>query len=260
MNAARTRFRDARRNRIGDAMRFATAYAFDDIERDRKTLVVISDGGDYKSDPAGAAREARRRGMRVVAIGVGDPDKDALVPTSMSDPTPVTYQGRLVATHLDGATMGAIGEYVPAGVGPLDLADVYRRLLAPGSGHSKRPADDGGLVWAACLALAILLLAVEFRVPERRVAQAGVLALAVLAMPVASFAQTVSSGSAKAVKRRSKKSSIRTPFAISPMPRAGRRKCPKFDSISARPSTDSNRMPKLQDRSRWRRTLPGISN
>ena len=186
--------------KLGAAMRFAAAHAFDDVERDSKTLVVISDGGDQKSDPVGAAREAGRRGIRVVAIGVGDPNGEALVPESMYDRTPVMYQGRAVSTHLDGVTLGAIGEYVAAGVGRLDAADVYRRLLAPARGQSKKAASSGDTAWMACLAVAVLLLAVEFRVPERRLVQAAVLALVVLAMPVASFAQTVEEWFAKGVK------------------------------------------------------------
>ena len=193
-------------SKLGDAIRFAAAHAFDDVDRDSRTLVLISDGEDQENSPVAAAREAARRGIRMVAIGIGDPAGGAMVPESVYDRTPVVYQGRAVSTRLDGATLGAIaaatkgGEYVPAGAGSLDAPDVYRRLLAPGGHSSHRPPTSGDTAWMACLVVAILLLAAEFRVPERRLLQAMGLALALLAMPVASFAQAVEEVFAKGVK------------------------------------------------------------
>jgi Ca-activated chloride channel family protein len=168
--------------RLGDAIRFAAAHAFDDVQRDARTLVVVSDGEDHESSPASAARDSSRRGIRIVSIGIGEA-AGALVPN-------VAYQGRPVVSHLDEGTLRAIGRYLPA-TGAFDPAAVYRGFLAPPSGSSKRPAETGDTAWMACLTVAILLLAAELRVPERRLAQAGLLAVVLLLMPVASVAQTV---------------------------------------------------------------------
>ncbi len=169
--------------RLGDAIRFAAAHAFDDAQRDSRSLVLVSDGEDHESSPAAsAARDASRRGIRIVTIGIGEA-AGALVPN-------IVYQGRPVVTRLDEPTLRAAGDYVP-GSAAFDAAAVYRNFLTPARSQSKRPAEAGDTVWMACLAVAILLLAAEFRVPERRRAQAAVLALALLVMPVASFAQTV---------------------------------------------------------------------
>jgi Ca-activated chloride channel family protein len=185
--------------KLGDAIRFASAYVFDDVERDVKTMVVVTDGGDQESAPDAAAREAAQRGIRVITLGIGDPVRGALVPESMANRTPVVYQGRPVNTRLEEGTLRTIGEYVSAGTGPIDAEGVYRRLLAA-QRPAKGPRDGGDTLWMACLAVAILLLAMDARVPERRLLQAAVLALAVLAMPVSSFAQRVDEWFAKGVK------------------------------------------------------------
>jgi Ca-activated chloride channel family protein len=186
--------------KIGDAIRFATAHVFDDVERDEKTLVVVSDGGDQENAPAAAARDAAKLGIRVIAVGIGDPAGSAVVPEGLADHTPVIYQGQPVATRLEEGTLRAIGEYVNGGAGPIDAADVYRRLLTA----KRRPANErnegGDRLWMACLIVAILLLSIDSRVPERRVMQAVVLAAAVLGMPVSGLAQTVNEWFAKGTK------------------------------------------------------------
>ncbi len=178
--------------RLGDAIRFAAAHAFDDVRRDSRSLVVVSDGEDHESSPAPAARDASRRGIRIVTIGIGDGAAGALVPN-------IVYQGRPVVTRLDEPTLRATGDYVP-GSAELDAAAVYRSFLTPTRSQSKRLPDTDDTVWMACLAVAILLLAAEARVPERRLTQAAVIALILLAIPVASFAQTVEEWFDKGVK------------------------------------------------------------
>jgi Ca-activated chloride channel family protein len=168
--------------RLGDAIRFAASHGFDDVKRDSRSLVLVSDGEDHESSPVAAARDASRRGIRIVTIGIGD-KAGALVPN-------IVYQGRPVVTRLDERTLRAAGNYVPASAA-FDAAAVYRSFLMPARDQSERPAETGDTVWMASLAMAILLLAAELRVPERRRAQAAVLALALLVMPVASFAQAV---------------------------------------------------------------------
>jgi Ca-activated chloride channel family protein len=179
--------------RLGDAIRFAAAHVFDDVQGDSKYLVLVSDGEDHESSPVAAAREAGRRGIRIVSLGIGDPARGALVPD-------ISYQGRPVVTRLEEGTLRALGDYMAAGAGPFDAGRMYRSFLTPARSQSKRPAESGDTVWMACLAVAILLLSAEFRVPERRLAQAAVLALAVLVLPVASFAQTVDEWFNKGVK------------------------------------------------------------
>ncbi len=186
--------------KIGDAIRFAIAHAFDDVERDQKTLVVVSDGGDQENSPAAAARAAAKLGIRVIAVGIGDPAGGAVVPEGMVNRTPVIYQGRPVATRLEEATLRAIGEYVRGGTGPIDAADVYRRLLASSRRPAKASTEGDERLWMACLMVAILLLAIDSRVPERRVLQVVVLAAAVLAMPGSSLAQTVDEWFGKGLK------------------------------------------------------------
>ena len=57
---------------IGDAIRKALDEAFDDQEKKYKDIILITDGEDHDSFPLEAAEEAGRRGIRIIAVGLGD--------------------------------------------------------------------------------------------------------------------------------------------------------------------------------------------
>src|SRR3954453_12659432 len=81
---------------IGDAVRFALNTAFDDVYRDNRALVILTDGGDQNSEPENAARQASQVGVRLIVIGVGHYASGAIVPTSPVDPAPFLYHGEEV--------------------------------------------------------------------------------------------------------------------------------------------------------------------
>src|SRR5262249_31009081 len=93
--------------RIGDAIRFVMERVFDDVQRARRTLVILSDGEDHESEPQSAAEDAARAGVHVVTIGIGQ-EAGAIVPLSASDASPFLYQGQPVRSRLDAATLRAI--------------------------------------------------------------------------------------------------------------------------------------------------------
>jgi Ca-activated chloride channel homolog len=156
--------------RLGDAIGFAAQTAFDDVERGNKSLVLLTDGGDQESSPDAAAAAAWLRGIRLLAIGIGDERAGALVPNSATDRTPLLYRGRPVVSRLDGAALRAIaaanrdGAYLESG---LDGAQVYRQWLAA-RGRRSQGGEGGGTEWyPALLACAIVLLAAEMALGER---------------------------------------------------------------------------------------------
>ncbi len=168
--------------RIGDAVAFTLRTAVDDVQRGRKRLVVLSDGGDQDDTLEAAARLATERHVGIVSVGIGDDLTGALVPVSASDRSPFLYRGRPVSTRLESSVLETLarlntgGVYVQAGTGSIDAADVYHRLLSatsPPAGGPPRAETDG---YPILLALAIAALLAEFLLSDRK-AQAAVLLL-----------------------------------------------------------------------------------
>ena len=167
--------------RIGDAIRFVMERVFDDVQRSRRTLVILSDGEDHESDPQSAASDAGHAGVHVVSIGIGQ-EAGAIVPVSVSDASPFLYQGQPVRSRLDPAMLRAIvqdGTYLDDASEP---GAIYRQWLAPaGRGTGATQASEAA--WAVLLAVALVLLAVE----QRR----GLAALLIVVLARPASAQTI---------------------------------------------------------------------
>jgi Ca-activated chloride channel family protein len=177
--------------RIGDAIHFAVERVFDDVQRDRRTIVVLSDGEDHESSPVAAAADAARAKVHIVTIGIGE-DAGAVVPVSATDTSPFLYRGEPVRSRLDAGTLRAIGRdgaALSAGNGPFDAARVYRQWLAP-AGQGTAAAESAGITWAALLSLAIILLVLEPRMLPRQ-STAALLAGLLVLRPFTAHAQTV---------------------------------------------------------------------
>ncbi len=119
---------------IGDALRRTMEMVFpeseSEIEGNYRDLVIISDGEDQESLPVQAARSAGSRGIRIIAIGIGS-DKGALVPTDRDRGSSSSVRSRLESKTLrDIASATPGGVYLEVGTGTIDLAQVYRDLIA----------------------------------------------------------------------------------------------------------------------------------
>jgi len=112
---------------IGDAIRATLRDLFDDAEGRQRDIILITDGDDQESFPMEAAAEAGQRGVRIIAIGIGDP-QGAAVPGAR-------YQGRPVVSSLNPDTLrrvaaaSARGAYLHAGSGAMELDRVYADLI-----------------------------------------------------------------------------------------------------------------------------------
>ena len=128
--------------RIGEAIRKGLE-AFDEDSSVSKLMLLITDGEDHDSYPLEAAKEAAKKGVRIVAIGFGS-EKGSEI--SLTDPvtgakTTLTYEGKPVISKLDGKTLRDIaletkGAFVPAGVAALDL-EVDRRSAYRAHGRGR---------------------------------------------------------------------------------------------------------------------------
>ena len=163
---------------IGDAIRKALDEAFDDQVKKYKDIILITDGEDHDSFPVDAAREAAKRGVRIIAIGLGDENQGSRIPIvdETGRKTFLKYKGREVWSKLDASTLRKMvnatpgGKYLNVATGTIDLGDVYTRLIAS---EEKREIESRSIKlyeekFQIFVALAILFLAMELVVAERR--------------------------------------------------------------------------------------------
>ncbi|MBN1163673.1 MAG: VWA domain-containing protein, partial [Candidatus Krumholzibacteriota bacterium] len=163
---------------IGDAIRKTLDEAFDDQEKKYKDIILITDGEDHDSFPVEAAEEAGRRGIRIIAIGLGEEYQGKRIPITdeKGNRTFLTYQGQEVWSKLDATTLRKIanetpgGRYLNVATGTIDLGDVYAKLIA---GEEKREIESKTIKlyedkFQIFLSLAFLCLMAEVLVTERR--------------------------------------------------------------------------------------------
>jgi len=123
---------------IGDAIRTAMDEVFDDVEKEYKDIILITDGEDHDSFPVEAATTAGQKGIRIIAIGIGDEDQGRRIPVTdqAGRKSFLKYQGQEVWTKLDGDTLRKMvnatpgGRYLNVATGAIDLGDVYTKLVA----------------------------------------------------------------------------------------------------------------------------------
>ena len=116
---------------IGDAIRKALADMEERRDRDQ-AIVLITDGEDHESFPEEAAREAARRDVRMITVGLGDQGEGARIPQRGEDGSQIflQHQGREVWSKMDERLLKEIalitkGAYIPAQTRAYDLGRIY---------------------------------------------------------------------------------------------------------------------------------------
>lgn len=126
---------------IGDAIRKTTELLVppgDGSGRILHDIVLITDGEDQESLPVEAAQAAAQRGVRVIGIGIGSAEGAMIHPGGAEGP---------VRTRLESTTLRRIADAVPGGVylevgtGTVDLARLYRDLIASADQESLERAS-----------------------------------------------------------------------------------------------------------------------
>lgn len=155
---------------IGDAIRRTLNSVYDtDITRHRD-LVLISDGGDQDSFPVTAAEQAGQRGVRIIALGLGDAGAGSTVTVAdeKGRRQELEYGGKPVLTRQDTGTLAKVaaasagGVYLNIGTGTIELDRVYHDLV--GSAEGSRITTKAVVVhdeyfqWFLGAALVLLLL------------------------------------------------------------------------------------------------------
>ncbi len=163
---------------IGDAVRTSLDQVLDNLDRKYKDIVLITDGEDHDSFPKEAAAEAGERGVRIIAIGLGDENEGRRIPITDGSGTRtfLKYDGREVWTRLDADTLREMvnatpgGRYLNVATGSIDLGDVYMKLIA----SAEKKALESETVmryeekFQIFLGVMIFLLFAELLISERK--------------------------------------------------------------------------------------------
>lgn len=120
---------------LGSAIR-AALDALDPAADDHNAIIMISDGGDLRGEALANAELARKRGIPIFTVGLGDPRVGAPIP-SEDGRGYLKYKGEVVKVKLEKAALKAIaeaskGRYVDlatAGTTETTLGAIYRQFL-----------------------------------------------------------------------------------------------------------------------------------
>jgi len=123
---------------IGDALRAVASDVIGDDDSRPCDIVLITDGEDQESFPVQAAEAAGQRGVRIIALGLGDESGGSrvMVPDESGRESALEYGGKAVLSKQDASTLAGIaqatpgGAYFNVGTGTIQLDKVYRDLIA----------------------------------------------------------------------------------------------------------------------------------
>lgn len=126
---------------IGDAIRRTVTEVFDDQAKEFKDIILITDGEDHESFPVEAAKNAGEKGVRLIAIGLGDENEGKRIPITneKGQKTFLKYKGMEIWSRLDAGTLRRMvietpgGKYLNVATGTIDLGKVYLDLVASAS-------------------------------------------------------------------------------------------------------------------------------
>lgn len=163
---------------IGDAIRKTLDDVFDDRQKQHKDIILITDGEDHDSFPVEAAKRAGERGIRILAIGLGDENEGRRIPITDEEgrKTFAKYKGQEIWTKLDADTLRKManatdgGKYLNVATGAFDLGQIYEELIATAekkeleSKTMKRYEEK----FQIFIGVAFALLCCEMAVSERR--------------------------------------------------------------------------------------------
>ncbi|MBQ6915123.1 MAG: VWA domain-containing protein, partial [Kiritimatiellae bacterium] len=101
---------------LGSAIR-AALDALDPAADDHNAIILISDGGDLRGEALANAQLAKKRGIPIFTVGIGDPRRGATLPDE-SGRGELKFNGETVRVKLEESALKAIaeaskGRYVP---------------------------------------------------------------------------------------------------------------------------------------------------
>jgi Ca-activated chloride channel family protein len=163
---------------IGDALRKVMTDVFDDQAKEYKDIILITDGEDHDSFPVEAAKMMGEKGIRLIAVGLGDENEGKRIPVTNEDgqKTFMKYKGQEVWSKLDGDSLRKMvnatpgGRYLNVATGTIDLGEVYRQLIA----SAEKKALESETIkrfeekFQIFLTMGFILLCLEMIISERK--------------------------------------------------------------------------------------------
>lgn len=161
---------------IGGAIRLSSK-GLEKAAPESKAIILLTDGEDHKSDPAGAAAEAARQGIKIYTIGFGNPQGEP-IPVYDQSGAFTGYKkdkkGEVVMSKLDESLLSKIssdtgGEYFRAAECQIDITrlidDVHGLDKQKLSSNLNREYEDR---YQYFLFLGLVFLLAEFFTPETK--------------------------------------------------------------------------------------------
>lgn len=160
---------------IGEAIRTATS-GFNREERKHKVLILLTDGEDHNTNPIGAAESARKEGIKIYTVGIGNLEGEP-IPIYNKRGERVGFkkddEGEVVLSMMDEESLQKIalttgGKYYRATPSELELDKIYEDIAK----MEKKELEgklllhyDDRFQWP--LALAMIFVIWEVFIPER---------------------------------------------------------------------------------------------
>lgn len=164
---------------IGDAIRTACDEVFDKSGSKYKDIILITDGNDHDSFAVPAAQKAAAKGIRIIAIGLGDDKQGARIPVTSSRNTKefLTYRGEQVWSKHNSKLLKKIalatdgGRYLPVKPNTaFDLGEIYDNLVETAEKKELKAMTlmEYDEKFQLFLAAAMILIICEVFVSERK--------------------------------------------------------------------------------------------
>lgn len=157
---------------IGRAIELAS-NSFSPQTEVSRAIVIISDGENHEDDPLEAARSAAEKGIKLFTIGIGSPSGAPIMLEGSSNYLK-DDKGEVVVSRLDEETLSKIavignGKYVRATTSQLGLIPIFNSISKMERNEIKdKIYSEYNDQYQWPLALALLLLLIEFLVLERK--------------------------------------------------------------------------------------------
>lgn len=157
---------------IGEALKMANA-AFNSKERKYKSIVLISDGEDHDPEALKVAKQLGENGVMINTIGIGSPDGSPIVDPATGE-LKKDEQGQTVISKLNEAELQQLANTTNGQYLRLDnLDDALITMTQQLDSAEKKSMSDAEFIdyksyFQWFLGLTLLLLLIEFFLPERR--------------------------------------------------------------------------------------------
>lgn len=159
---------------LGDAIRLGVE-SFNKDDKTGKAIILLTDGEDHQSDPLGAAKLAREKGVKIFTIGIGTTKGEVIKNRDESGTVTefLKHKGEMVLSRLDDSLLSKIaeiteGHYYRASSNDKEIDEIAEIL----NGLDKKEFStkmyqrrEERYQWFGFLALLILLI--EFFIGEK---------------------------------------------------------------------------------------------